>query len=98
MSLTKEQALEQAHRSIETYRKAEKLKVGVHRAKVYMFIALVVGIFFFPVLVIALICFALYYFGNKEVDALMQECQRLESIPEVGAALNEITASASSNP
>ena len=98
MSLTKEQAMQEAYRGIELHQKVEKLKVGVHRAKVYMFIALFVGIFFFPALVIALICFAIFYLGGKQVEELSTEVQRLEATPEVMVALDEIIAENGSNP
>ncbi|WP_166166787.1 hypothetical protein [Acinetobacter sp. SA01] len=104
MSLTKEQAVEKAYRGIELERELENvINPGLKRALQWMFLFLVIGIFFFPCLVVALICFAIYHFGSKkkqdlslelqEIQAtLVHEIETLEETSEVRIALAEIMA------
>jgi len=90
MSLTQEQIESEALRSITLYREAEKLQNAASGTIKIMFVFLILGIFFPPCLVIALICFALYYFGNKKAKAHMAEVHLIESVPEVHAHLMAI--------
>lgn len=92
MSLTQEQAKAKANEAIELYMQSQNLKADVRKTFIAMWVFLVIGIFFFPCLVVALICFALYHFGNKKADALLKEVYQLEAIPEVSAVLEDIAA------
>lgn len=89
MSLTKQQIDEKMARGKELALKIQKTEKNIHGTFVSMFIFLILGIFFFPCLVIALICFLLCKYAKGQVAEMQAEMESIENIPEVRERLDQ---------
>ena len=83
MPLTIEQMDSEIIRAAALANEATELDQAADKTFKIMFVFLILGIFFFPCLVVALICFALYYFGKNKAKENMAEVHRIESVPEI---------------
>lgn len=92
MPLTLEQIDNEILRASNLSNEALELDQAAKKTIKIMFLFLFIGIFFFPCLVIALICYALYYFGKKRVDELVAEIHRIQSVPEIKERINALNA------
>lgn len=83
MPLTIEQIDDEIRRATTLTKEAVEIEEAAKKTFKVMLAFLILGIFFFPCLIVALICFALHHFGKKHLTEMMDEIHRISAVPEI---------------
>ena len=92
MALTEEQINEAVLRGAYLNLKVEEFEPVVNKVIWSILLFVVIGIFFFPCLIIALILFAVRMYMKNWISSAKEEIAQLESIPEVMDRVEQIIA------